>query len=225
MISQQAISLLIEQYRSSGRLNALLLAPLNQADAIEDVAQQLRDRLHIDLAEGENLDVIGRVVVQPRPFAPEDPEDVFTFENPLDIGLGFSGIGRDDVGGRWIGLGIVEGDLLDDIRYRRLLRAKIIRNTTSCTLDDMSAYVNFVLNADSTIISGIGFVDVAINRPLSLYDRRLIEETFPLPAGVRLRIKAFSIAANPFGFAGKSSNTGFGGISVPQQGGGFVGLF
>ena len=52
----------------------------------------------------------------------------------------------------------------------------------------------------------------------------LIESTFKPAAGIKVRLRGFSIGERPFGFVG-ANNSGFGGIGQPQDGSGFIRLF
>ena len=75
----QVQDLLISQYQQKANLLSFLGAHVAQ---LQDVEQALDDLLYkrgIDTAEGQNLDIIGKIVVLDRPFTDPDPEDVFTF--------------------------------------------------------------------------------------------------------------------------------------------------
>ena len=216
--------LLIQQYREVPGIRALVNALSVGLRDLDEVYHDLLLRRWIDTAEGETLDIIGRIVGIDRPFAEIDPDEVFTFDNPSGTGLGFSGVDRPDVGGIFIGLGFFGADLIDDIRFRVLIRAQIIRNTTRATIDDIVEYTQFLFGGNATVIESVGFVDVTIDRPLTRFEARILDETIPVAAGIGLRIRAFALGDEPFGFAGNTGNSGFGGVSEPQDGSGFVGL-
>ena len=216
--------LLIQQYREVPGIRALVNALSVGLRGLDEVYRDLLLRRWIDTAEGETLDIIGRIVGIDRPFAEIDPDEVFTFDNPSGTGLGFSGADRPDVGGIFIGLGFFGTALIDDIRFRVLIRAQIIRNTTRGTIDDIVEYTQFLFGGNATVIESVGFVDVTIDRPLTRFEARILDETIPVAAGVGLRIRAFALDDEPFGFAGNTQNSGFGGASEPQVGSGFVGL-
>ena len=56
------LSLLMEQYKNSPKLQAVISGILEQGNAIEEAMQELYTLLSIQQAEGVQLDVIGRIV-------------------------------------------------------------------------------------------------------------------------------------------------------------------
>jgi len=63
---QQGLDLLKEQFKGKEKIEAFISAFLNQIQLIEDTLEQLLNDRTIDLSSGENLDLIGRIVGQPR---------------------------------------------------------------------------------------------------------------------------------------------------------------
>lgn len=63
---EEAISHLIEFFRDGPRNQALLTAILNQVQEAEDAAWQISQAFFLDTAEGDQLDIIGRTVGEPR---------------------------------------------------------------------------------------------------------------------------------------------------------------
>ena len=63
---QKGKALLLQQFASSTALNCLLGAFLNQLDEISDQINRISDGKWTAIAEGNNLDVLGRIVGQPR---------------------------------------------------------------------------------------------------------------------------------------------------------------
>lgn len=221
---QQAKDLLIEQYKKSPNLNGLIGAATAQLQALDDETVKLINDRTLDTARGVNLDVIGKIVVLDRPFTDPDPEEVFTFENPSDIGGGFTDVAKTQQGGYYIGLEAIDNQLYSDTTYRFILRAKIIFNTTKATLKDMHDYAAFVFDAETIITERIGAVDVNIARPLGKQERQIVEATLPKAAGIRLGYLAFSQEPGAFGFAGDDRNGGFGDATDSGVGGGFSSL-
>ena len=223
--SEQALSLLIEQYKNSPRIRALVEAFAQELDFLQIVFDDLYTKRTLETATGVNLDVIGKIVVLDRPFSDAEDDDIFTFDNPGDIGAGFSELGRPDIGGFWVGLDPFEGALVDDETYRKFIKAKIIRNTGDATLDDIQQYLSFVFGAQATVLTtGIGFVDVVIGRPISRREELVLRSSIPLAAGIRLGDIFYTPTENGFSFFGNPQCTGFGGVGEPQVGGGFAGI-
>lgn len=176
-IREQAKALMIEQYKESPRLISLLDNIMLQTDDLADLYQQIRGISDIDAASGESLDVIGRIVVMPRPFVEVDPEIVFTFDGA--VGGGFND-------GIFIGLNPLLNAKLDDEGYRLLLKSKIRHNVARCTIDDMLNSLTAVLGPGVTLNNGVGYVELVLPQALSAYENSLISDTLPLTAGVRL---------------------------------------
>lgn len=226
LLADQAISRIAYQYQGAERFKGFVRALVGEYDTLYETLLALETRLDIDKSEGAQLDGIGEIVGQPRPdtlgsvFLEFPADEAFAFAG--GVGRGFSGVDRPDVGGRFAGL---TGRRMPDSDYRTLLRAKIFANYAGSDIDSLGQYSLFVFGTRATIIPGLGFVDITIQKPLAGWERRLIEITFPVAAGIRLRLKSFSIEGNPFSFAGNEDGTGFGGVGVEPDGGGFVGLF
>lgn len=219
----ESLSLLLYQYQHSARLIALLRSLLAEYEVLDATAEDLRTRLDIDLSRGVQLDGIGEIVGRPRPNTEQiDPDDVFAFDGGLD-GKGFSGEGRPDIGGRFQGRGgLIIGPMPDD-NYRILIRATIFGNYADSTVDDLAEYVRFVIGDYPSIVPYVGYVDVTFPRPLSLVELSIIDQAFPIAAGIRIRYQSFTQGPGGFGFAG-GPNAGFGAVDVPQVGAGFAGL-
>jgi hypothetical protein len=215
---------LIDQYQSSPVLKSFLEATIfDKYPALNEVLSDLKNRLNIDLMFGIHLDEIGKIVGQPRPPNFEGVETAFAFLiSTNDPSKGFSEVGREDVGGEFRGL--EDNPLMNDIQYRRLLKAIIFKNNTSCTVPDLKKFGEMVLGSKIQIFSGVGYIDVVFETPLSISAKMLIKEVFSPAAGIRVRYKSFALGSRPFGFVG-SNNSGFGGIGEPQDGSGFVRTF
>ncbi len=220
----QAQDLLIEQYKNSPNLAALLKSITTELQTLDNENVKLLNERSLDTAKGVNLDVIGKIVVLERPYSDPNPEDVFTFENPGDIGGGFTDVPGTEVGGYFIGLNPIDNQKYSDEIYRFFLRAKIIFNTTNASIADMQRYASFVFGAESSILDGIGYVDVSVARVLGRQERAILDATFPLAAGVRIGQLSYSSEPGAFGFTGDDRNGGFGDLDFPDVGGVFASL-
>lgn len=219
----QVRELLIEQYKDSPNLDVLIGAFATELQDVEVATDDLLNKRSIDTAMGVNLDIIGKIVVLERPYTDPDPEDIFTYENPDDIGGGFTDVPMTQVGGYFIGLNPQQNLRFTDSQYRYILRSKIIYNTADTTLENMHEYVRFVFGDDveAVILSDIGIIDVNVSRPIGRQERLVSEKTFPIAAGVRLRYLSYSPEIGAFGFAGDDRNGGFGDLADPSIGGRF----
>lgn len=206
---EEGLARLIWEYQDSPNVRALIASILSQFDDIGEALEQLRTRLDIDVSVGAQLDGIGEIVGQPRPSnTPVIPDDVFAFDGPT-VGLGFSGLLQPTTGGQFIGVsGSFLGPMID-ADYRTVLRAAIAANIGLSTSDHIAQYCQIVLGAVA-ITSGIGVVNISISRPITDFERDLIERTAPVAAGIRIGYISNVGPIDPNGgFA-------FGGVNVPQ---------
>lgn len=101
--------------------------------------------LNIDKSTGKNLDLIGSIVGQDRILIDYFTSKYFGFEGnpkaePFDVGMWysiFSGKGG-------------ESRILTDEEYRRVIKARIIRNRTNCTRRDFIAILDLLMDIDRT---------------------------------------------------------------------------
>lgn len=109
---------------------------------IEAAAEAVRKSYDIDNAVGEQLSVIGRIVVAPRGFIGAIPMSPGLFA--LTDGDEFG-----DEGAMFSALTIDQDGQLSDDLYRLVIKAKIVKNNGDATLDNILDGMNFLLpNAD-----------------------------------------------------------------------------
>lgn len=133
----QAVGRLVTQFKESANLIAYIRELLSEANEVEDVNQQLLEERWVDTAVGVQLDILGDIVRQPRAFAFSPTQDYFGFNESIGSGT-FSTI-NDGVGAEFLSLNdteFVEGQF-DDDTYRIMIRAKIRKNRTDCTVNDV----------------------------------------------------------------------------------------
>lgn len=223
---EQANNRLIQQYKESPNLVALLESHIDEFQVVDDETMNLLFKRDIDTALGANLDVIGRIVDIERPFADTDIDDVFTLAGAPDTGKGFSDLDDRALGGVWASLDAEDGEPYGDELYRLVLRAKIIFNNTNGTLQEMYDFIQFIFggSVEAVITERVGMVGLNIARPIGAQERLMIEEIFPRAAGIRFDELAFSFEEGAFGFSGNSTNGGFGDVNDAGAGGEFSAL-
>ena len=128
------------QYRNKPSLVAWLQICTTLGAGIYQTALQLRKSYDVDTVSTELLNVIGRVVVLPRGYlAPADlnPPMVASAVNvPWDVGMDdqqLSALSSDQ-----------DTSMSDDL-FRLGIRAKIVKNNTEATLEDVLFGANFLL--------------------------------------------------------------------------------
>lgn len=99
--------------------------------------------LDIDKSTGRNLDLIGNIVGQPRILVDFSIEKYFGFlgnprAEPYDKGLWYDMYSSKGADSR----------VLNDAEYRRIIKARIIRNKTNCNREDFMKILDLILNVD-----------------------------------------------------------------------------
>ena len=104
------------QFRSKPKIEAILKAIEEELNELDEARSQLETLLYIEMAEGINLDRIGEIVVLSR----------------ADAGLLAAQAGNLDF------------DVIDDARYRKYLKYKILANTSNATYKDIITAVKMI---------------------------------------------------------------------------------
>jgi hypothetical protein len=212
------------QYENSTKFLAHLTALLEQHDELEAVYQKISEQLDIDLAEGVNLDVVGDIVGVGRILPNSIPMQFFGFDGqPVAAGFGeegFLGVGarfRDELESE------AATSVLADIEFRMLIRAKIVKNHSHGTNEDMLASLAFLFNTPRVIVDDPGgmTINVAIGRQLTWQEKYIVKSLNVLPkaGGVRIGSYVTYAAANYFGFDGQPGSLSFGEEGQPLIGG------
>lgn len=198
----QALDLLIQQYRESPNVVGLISAPASELSVADETITDLLSLYNIDDSVGAQLDMIGRIVQMPRPFADPDTSDAFAFDGGMD-GLGFED-------GRFASLDIGPGELLDDVLYRRLIRAKIIVNVGDATVEDLTRFMSFAFDIIAQVFEGPAFVTMHLTRPLGTFEKAIFDDLVPVAGGVGLiHVTNSADGEEAFTFAGDTGGTGF----------------
>lgn len=106
--------------------------------SLEDAAEAVRKSYDIDNVLGEQLNVIGRIVVAPRSFVGSIPMNPGLFD--LTDGDEF---GDDEA--MFSALTIDQDGQLSDELYRLVIKAKIVKNNGDATIENIIDGMNFLL--------------------------------------------------------------------------------
>jgi len=184
MIDYQALALsrIISQYRGDAKLTEFVRL---WAELIENEFQiaddMLRLRYSIDDMEGVQLDIIGRVLVQPRPNVTPNIPAFFGYEG-TNGAVGYDVAPYFDDGG---GTGLVPAP---DVLYRRLLKAKAAWNNTDSYIDSIIESAELI--TDTVDIELENFKDMSFKIWLSEYPDPFTQfvldspSLIPAPTGV-----------------------------------------
>lgn len=169
---------LLDQYRESPNVINLIDALAGATD-LQSAFEAMQLRLSIDDMEGVNLDRIGFIVGQPRPFLTSDDDESFAFE-------GAGGLGFND--GVWRSSDYVPnvGNAADDVTYRRFLRAAILRNYANGSMPDIVRFIDLALGKQPVILNRLGFIELNFSDQLLSFEVDLLQNNLPLAAGIGL---------------------------------------
>ena len=223
-----AISRLATQFRESTNLIAYIRALLIEADTLEQVFCDLLEKRWIDTAEGVQLDILGAIVGQSREFVDAEIFEYFGFfDNPQSQSFGT--LTDAGIGGRFRFVeepttGIRQ---LTDDEYRKFIRARITRNSTKSTPEDIIAQLRFIFETPLILFAdGDTMYEVSIGKILTLNEKSILKDTdiVPKTAGVQATYVTEFDSSNFFGFQGVPNSAGLGSLANPSQGGKFGNL-
>lgn len=188
---------------------------------IQEALKQLMQMRSIDTAEGEQLDVIGRIVGQPRELLEADLWAYFGFQGAPNV-ESMGTVEDPTLGGLFYTLGKPLGGnvFLDDETYRKFIKAKIFKNVTTSTPEEFLTVVSTIFNIPLSITSeGDGQAVLLFGRLLTPFEKVLINyvsesqgfpsRLIPKTVGVRINYGEFR-TNNYFGFQGAPGAKGFG---------------
>jgi len=129
------------QYRNKPKAIAWYAITRELADEIDTAAQAVRRIYDIDNNVGEQLNIIGRIVVASRNFLAATPLAVSQFGD-VDAEFG-------DIDAVFSELSIGTDSQMSDEFFRLVIRAKIVKNNSDATIESILNGVTFLIpNAD-----------------------------------------------------------------------------
>lgn len=200
------VSRVATQYTLSPKFLAFVEKLLGQAEELESLLDIIAQQSDIDIAKGVNLDVIGDIVGIGRIIDSSLPLEFFGFQDGVPPAFIFGEDGNVAIGRRFReeGEAAADSSILNDIEYRMLIRAKIIKNHAKGTGEDLIAGLQFLFNTDVIVVDDNldMSIDVAIGRDLTFLEKALFDlDILPRPVGVRINQRATFVVANYFGFS------------------------
>lgn len=198
----KALSRIIWQYRNADKLKAWVsIIPAIAQTEIELAAERVAKMLDIESATGHQLDVIGVIVGQPRPYVDASifESDWFGWRgNPVKQGWGTPWLPREIAG--------IESVLMPDNYYKVLIRARIAKNNSYADIDGIRDALEFITGSD------VGDLDdrqdmtfsVVFSSTLSLQVRTILQnfDVVPRPQGVRFLSFSEPTQDEYFGYIG-----------------------
>jgi hypothetical protein len=215
-----------EQFKNQLVFDKYVQLWLTSSTELQQALKSLMQDRSVDTAYGVQLDIIGDIVGQPRVlfdttllkyFALFDYPEAQSYGDLNDNSLG---------GPRWdIDTALTGNTLLNDEQYRLFIKAKILKNSTNATPDDMIKFVNFVFGASISVVIAEGNAEftLLIGKELSSFEKALLTYVsnidgfdvpfMPKPVGVRVSYGQFP-SSNFFSYAGVPGSLGFGSLVV-----------
>lgn len=220
-----AESRLATEYKQSVKLISYIKALLLEANTLESVFQNLLTERWIDTAKGVNLDILGSIVGQPRDIVAAELFGYFGFAVNLESGP-FGSVSDPTLGDKFraIGQPITGNRELSDEEYRIWIRARIAKNRTSSTPEDIISQLQLIFGTTQILfIDGNTEYNVSIGRLLTGDEKSILLnfDIIPKTAGVRANYVTQYDDSNFFSFSGIPGSNGFGSLSSPALGGKF----
>ncbi|MEM5486657.1 DUF2612 domain-containing protein [Enterobacter cloacae] len=179
--SDKAKSRIYWQYKNAPKLIEWILSlpDVAQSRIVEQI-EKVRNILDIDKAEGEQLNICGRI----------------------------AGYRKRPVGRFYPGCKVEE---VDDVLFRKMIKAKICKNNGIATIDDVKAAADYILDVNATVLDAQDMTMRLVwhEDTVSIAVQQLVEDydLIPRPQGVGMR-KHRVIKRKPFGFGRHNNNFG-----------------
>lgn len=165
-LQAQALERLAFQYRDSPNFQAVIGLLTDEAEEALTAIRTLEALRLVDTSEGDGLDGIGQIVGQPRELAGVVPVDYFAYHDGAGgpASEGFGDLTDASAGLRYRGINEspTVNKLLGDAEYRRFIEAKIARNRSEATPEEIISAIQAVLPDDPPIAVHLTFAPTAV---------------------------------------------------------------
>ena len=183
-------------YRESPNLDTLMESILSTVDIQQqDLLWVAYNILNVDLAEKSHLDFIGNIVGQPRKLIDFNNESFFGFDNSYKSETFGSKI-DESIGGFWNSrsyFNSATARVLNDEEYRRLIKARVIYNSSNCVANELLEVINLITDSQDNVVQILkhGYIQVKTydtSGLLSYFIDRVDnkDNILPIAAGVRV---------------------------------------
>lgn len=225
-----------EQFKDKVVVDKYLQLLLAENIQLQEVFRQLMQERSIDTAVGAQLDIIGDIVGQPRELIDTALIDYFAFVG-YPGAQSYGDLDDSSAGGYYYSYGdpLAGNTLLNDEQYRLFIKAKIIKNNTNVTPNQLLEFISFVfgVNVNNIVAEGNAEFTLMIGKELSSFEQVLLNYVsyssgypsrfVPKPIGVRVNYGQFN-QDNFFGFQGAPGAKGYGDVGDLSIGGKYAAL-
>jgi len=216
-----------EQFKEKPIFDRFLQVLLSGKFDIQNALEDLQTLRSLDTATGKQLDIIGDIVGRPRGLVYQDIFNYFGFAGTERAGS-FGSLSDPTVGAPWYSVGARTGNAREpsDEEYRMILKAKIIKNRTNSTPEQVIEAYKFVFGvpevfleeyAPAAVRIGIGKILTNVERSL-LFDLGGAGALLPKTIGVNYTYTEFQ-AGRVFATEGFPGGQGVGDLNDPTVGG------
>ncbi|QAX98136.1 hypothetical protein QE321_gp142 [Pseudomonas phage SPA01] len=216
-----------EQFKEKPVFDRFLQVLLSGKFDIQNALEDLQTLRSLDTATGKQLDIIGDIVGRPRGLVYQDIFNYFGFAGTERAGS-FGSLSDPTVGAPWYSVGAPTGNAREpsDEEYRMILKAKIIKNRTNSTPEQVIEAYKFVFGvpevfleeyAPAAVRIGIGKILTNVERSL-LFDLGGAGALLPKTIGVNYTYTEFQ-AGRVFATEGFPGGQGVGDLNDPTVGG------
>jgi hypothetical protein len=143
-----------EQFKDKPVFDAYLRLAFNALNELQDTFKDLMQLRSIDTATGVQLDLIGKLIGQPRSLVNYTAFPFFGFDGSSGAET-FGTLSDASLGGLFRSKDQEEGGaaVVDDTTYRFLIKARIAANTSTATPEAVISGLNFITdNSNTTIV-------------------------------------------------------------------------
>jgi len=188
-----------QQFKNKDVFDRYLQLLLYHYNSVQGTLKDLAQNRSIDQAKGAQLDIIGRIVGQPRETILASVIEYFGF-SPNLLAHSFGTVKDPVVGGRFrsINESLTTARTFTDEEYRFFIKAKIIKNVGKGTIEDMIRSVKFILDNINVVFVeedpdtiGPAAFNLGVDRALTITEGLILTESniIPKPAGVKLNLQ------------------------------------
>ncbi|UYD72132.1 DUF2612 domain-containing protein [Vibrio phage vB_VpaM_VPs20] len=194
--SETLHGLLLTQYRDSPNLIKYFTALSDEQEQVQVAIQETISDRYYDVAEGVQLDVIGRIVGCERVLRGIQIAGNFGYYD-VDEALGMGKDADESVGGvlRSDDDDEIQDIVLPDVLFRNWIDARIIKNRTVCNVEDVIAFFRLLLDSPTLMVQiqqeAPATARVTLHTRLSLRNVALLKATAQhvKPVGVNMIVE------------------------------------
>lgn len=205
--AQAMLDRMLSQFDGKENLTKLVTIMGNRFNVLEQVFADLRDSRWIETAEGTQLDGCGEIVAQDRLISYAIALPFFGFESQS------SGRGFGKARMRHSGETYLSSAKLGDAEYRKMLKAKVFKNTSTGTAEEVITSIANIFGAAKIVITEIGGAKIRIGVGRDLTEAEItFNEAVNLmvkSGGIGIYLKSHFDPENVFGFKSQGYS-GFG---------------